>query len=189
MITWRPPTEPGLHEKLHHWKEAPLSYSHRRGIENPPSAGFIVDDHRVTLGRGQDVYQRACLALDRWQMFPAWASVAREPHTDGQPQQLGQVVAMVTRIAGLWWVNPCRVLQRCDGPAHHGFVYGTLPEHAECGEERFRVCMEADGTVWYEIKAFSRPRHLLVWLAFPLARWFQLRFVRDSRALMVQNCS
>src|SRR5262245_46391050 len=41
----------------------------------------------------------------------------------------------------------------------HGFASGTLPAHAESGEERFIVEWDrADGGVWYDILAFSRPR-------------------------------
>lgn len=163
-----------------------LSYSHRGGVDNPPQSGFIPDQHRCLLGRGEGVYQKACAALDAWTMFPAWTLVyPLEPS-----QQPGQIVAMTTRIMGVWWINPCRILQRCDREAgdvrRHGFVYGTLPQHAECGEERFRVEMLPDGFVWYELRAFSRPQHWLAWLAFPIARWWQLRFVRDSQAAMLK---
>jgi hypothetical protein len=77
--------------------------------------------------------------------------------------------------------------ERCDSAVTHGFVYGTLPEHAECGEEQFLIRHEPDDSVWYVIRAFSRPRHWLAWLAFPLARWWQCRFVRDSQAVMVKR--
>ena len=89
----------------------------------------------------------ACQALDSWHMFPEWTQLARE---DKQGQQLGQIVAMVVSICGFWWVNPCHILRRFDSPSTHGFVYGTLPQHAECGE---------DDSVWYVISAFSHPRH------------------------------
>src|SRR5262249_20824062 len=65
----------------------------------------------------------------------------------------------------------------------YGFAYGTLPEHAESGEERFTVeWHEADDAVWYDILAFSRPHQLLVRLGYPLARRLQKRFARDSAA-------
>lgn len=37
------------------------------------------------------------------------------------------------------------------------------------------------------IRAFSRPRHWLAWAAFPLARWWQCRFVRDSQRRMIMK--
>jgi uncharacterized protein (UPF0548 family) len=66
-----------------------------------------------------------------------------------------------------------------------GFAYGTLPDHAERGEERFTVeWHHHDDTVWYDILAFSRPNQFLSGLAYPLVRQLQKRFARDSRAVM-----
>lgn len=180
MISLQPPTSSLLLKHLESWNDEPLSYEHTTGIEHPPADGFILDIHRVRLGAGLKAYQEACAALDAWVMFPTWAVV----HPIGSPQLPGKLVAMVTCICWLWWINPCRILRRSDDETHHGFVYGTLPEHTECGEERFMVEMLADGSVWYEIRAFSRPRHWLAWIGFPLARWWQLKFVRDSQAAM-----
>ena len=68
-----------------------------------------------------------------------------------------------------------------------GFTYGTLPDHAESGEERFLAEWDrATGWVWYDILAFSRPRHLLTRLGYPWTRGVQRRFARDSAAAMVR---
>lgn len=180
MISRRQPTSSSVGKLLALWDQAPLSYDHRKGVEDPPRSGFIPEDHRVCLGAGSAVFHRARRALDAWTMFPDWAHV----YPELAPQKPGQLVAMVVQIFGLWWVNPCRILTRCDSASRYGFVYGTLPEHSECGEERFMVEMLPDGSVWYEIRAFSKPQHWMAWIGFPLARWWQLRFVRDSQAAM-----
>lgn len=180
MFSLTPPSVSQMKSLRESWTDEPLSYRHRGGIEHPPETGFIHETHRVCLGRGPETYHRACAALDAWMMFPEWAVV----HRPVGLQQPGQIVAMVVRILGLWWINPCRVLVRCDAENRHGFVYGTLPEHAECGEERFMVERLPDDSVWYEIQAFSRPRNWMTWIGFPLARWWQLRFVRDSHEAM-----
>jgi uncharacterized protein (UPF0548 family) len=72
------------------------------------------------------------------------------------------------------------------GPVQRfGFAYGTLPDHAESGEERFTVEWHgADGAVWYDILAFSRPQQLLPRLGYPFTRKLQRRFARDSAAAM-----
>jgi uncharacterized protein (UPF0548 family) len=59
-----------------------------------------------------------------------------------------------------------------------------LPDHVERGEERFTVEWQADDSVWYDICAFSRPKHPLARLGFPVTRMLQKRFVRDSLAVM-----
>ena len=183
MTCLQSPTPDRLDSCLAAWAEAPLSYRHAGGVAHRPAQGFLVDHHEIRLGSGSEAYQRAAGALDAWRMFPHWGCVARTRYTGQTP---GDVVAMVVRLAGLWWINPCRILQRLDSPASHGFVYGTLPEHAECGEEAFIVEHRGDNSVWYVIHAFSKPRHPLAWIGFPVARWWQLRFVRDSQQRMVE---
>lgn len=180
MLFLHKPSTECLHELLSVWQNESLSY------EMITESGFIADTHEIQLGSGEDVYEQACRTLDEWVMFPAWAEVARR---EIRGQKAGQIVAMMVRICGLWWVNPCRVLRRCDSETTHGFVYGTLPEHAECGEEVFAIERRADGSVWYVIRAFSRPRHWMAWAGFPLARWWQCRFVRDSQRRMTSACA
>ena len=164
MLFLHKPSTEHLHELLSAWKGEPLSYG------QITERGFIADAHEVRLGSGEEVYEQACRALDDWVMFPAWAELVRREISG---QKAGQIVAMVVRICGLWWVNPCRVLRRCDAETSHGFVYGTLQEHAECGEEMFIIERRSDGSVWYAIRAFSHPRHWMAWAGFPLARWWQ----------------
>ena len=59
---------------------------------------------------------------------------------------------------------------------------------AEMGEERFSVEWREDGTVWYDLLAFSRPRLWLARLAHPLTRRVQRRFARESKAAMQAAC-
>ena len=106
------------------------------------------------------------------------------------PIQAGQVVAVIAWLFGLWWLNACRIvyLVEEEGPVKRfGFAYGTLPQHAESGEERFSVeWHEQDNAVWYDILAFSRPNQLLARLGYPLVRRAQKRFGRDSAAALLQ---
>lgn len=51
-----------------------------------------------------------------------------------------------------------------------GFAYGTLTCHVERGEERFAVEWLADDSVWYDLRAFSRPQLWAARLAKPVAR-------------------
>ena len=66
-----------------------------------------------------------------------------------------------------------------------GFTYGTLPDHVGAGEERFLVEWDrGNDSVWYDILAFSRPRHVLARLGYPWVRRVQKRFGRESAAAM-----
>lgn len=152
-------------------------------------AGYRWDHHRVVLGTGEKVYERACVALQQWQMFPQWAQVS--PKATPRP---GLVVAVVFRLVGIYWKSSARVVYcldetQPDGSKRFGFAYGTLPGHVESGEELFSVVCAADGTVSYEIQAFSRPRFWMARLVKPLARRWQLQFVRESQAAMKAICA
>jgi uncharacterized protein (UPF0548 family) len=155
-------------------------------------AGYNFDHNRQELGAGEHDFEAACDALRAWQMFPApWTRIT-PAHA---PLRAGQVVAMQAHALGLWWLNACRIVHLIDdagaGPTgegsvrRFGFAYGTLPAHVEQGEEQFAVELLADGSVWYDLRAFSRPRFWPVRLAKPLARRLQARFVRESKAAML----
>jgi uncharacterized protein (UPF0548 family) len=52
---------------------------------------------------------------------------------------------------------PCRVVYVVDEPDQRGFAYGTLPGHAESGEERFVVRYDpATDEVHADVTAFAR---------------------------------
>ena len=71
-----------------------------------------------------------------------------------------------------------------------GLAYGTLPDHAAIGEERFMVEWDrVEDSVWFDILAFSRPNHVLTRLGYPLLRRRQKRFGRESAAAMLQFVS
>ena len=118
--------------------------------------GYNNDFNFIELGRGEAVWAAAKAAICQWRMFPGgWAYVAPAD----TPIEQGRVVAMAARVLGLWWLNSCRIVYVLDEERRFGFAYGTLPGHAERGEELFMVEKTADGSVRYVLKAFSWPRH------------------------------
>ena len=147
-------------------------------------AGYAHDHNRILLGKGRAVFADACDAIRRWQMFPGTWACIEPPDTTIQE---GNVVALLIHVFGLWWLNAARivyVLDETDPIRRFGFAYGTLPGHVECGEELFSVVWRADDTIWYDLRAFSRPRYWVVRLGYPLARRLQRRFARESLAAM-----
>lgn len=169
-----------------------LTYPSRGGTRSEAfPAGFDVDRTSVCLGAGPDVFNAACDAISNWQQFRLdWIEVYAEPDPVA-----GAVVAVLARALGLWVLNACRVvyvLEETEPCRRFGVAYGTLPQHAEMGEERFLVEWREDDSVWYEILAFSKPRQLLARLGYPYVRLTQRRFARDSCAAMkaaVSGCS
>jgi uncharacterized protein (UPF0548 family) len=164
----------------------PFSYEAVGATRSEPPKGFVVDHNRVLLGRGAAAYEAAVSAVRQWRMFDMpWLQLC----WPDAPIEIGSTVAVVTRRFGVWWLNACRIVYGVEETApvtRFGFAYGTLPEHAESGEERFTVEWNPeDDRVWYDLLAFSRPNHPLVWLGYPVARRLQRRFAIDSLAAMV----
>lgn len=150
-----------------------------------PPAGYIVDHTRQKLGHGEVVFEAAKRAMQQWQPFQlGWV----EPFSTSTPIAEGEVVVVIARVLGLWWLNACRIVYTIDeqNPNKFGFAYGTLPGHAESGEERFMIEIDDAGDVWYDIVAFSQPNYWLTRLGYPLARRMQKRFARCSVAAMQQ---
>jgi uncharacterized protein (UPF0548 family) len=165
----------------------PLSYSHVGCTFGEPPAGYVCDHNRVRLGEGEEVFDRAATALRRWAMFGiGWVEIRpREA-----PIAEGTTVAIFGRALGIWSLFACRIVRVIEehGPVEtFGFAYGTLPGHMLSGEERFLVRWDrAEGSVWYDLRALSRPTRLGWRLGYPLVRRIQKRFAPESLRAMTR---
>jgi uncharacterized protein (UPF0548 family) len=180
------PSEEQIRDALRRQIHEPFSYAAVGATHGEPPEGYDFDHNRIQLGTGEAVFKTACAALVQWQIFPA-------PWTQIQPARaairVGTNVVMLAHVFGLWWLNACRivyVIEETGSMRRYGFAYGTLPDHIESGEERFTVEWDHDDQVWYDVRAFSRPRYWLVRLSYPLARRVQKRFAVESMASMRQ---
>lgn len=201
MFLFRKPSDQFLTDFVTSQTNKPFSYHKVGATRGSRIAGYTVDHNRTQLGFGQDVFERAAEALRRWQQFElGWVRIT---NADVVPAR-GATVAVLAKAAGLWSLNACRVVYiieqdgRDPGSDYteedgermwlrrYGYAYGTLREHVERGEERFLIEWNAvDDSVWYDILAFSRPRHFLAKLTKPYVRSLQKRFTAGSlRALM-----
>lgn len=187
MLSLRKPSPGSICQFLTTQGKLELTYSAVGATATTPPAGYVVDHTRIKLGEGEATFEAARHALENWRQFDLGWVEARSPNT---PIKSGEVVAVLARAIGLWWLNACRIVYVVDerGPiAKFGFAYGTLPDHAGSGEERFLIeWNRADDSVRYDILAFSRPQHFLVRLGYPLVRRAQKQFGRDSSAAMLR---
>jgi uncharacterized protein (UPF0548 family) len=175
------PTDLRVRQVLESQSNVGFSYVDVGSTRGTLPGGFAVDRHAVELGRGAAVFERAREAVRSWSMFDiGWLELS-PPDTPLVP---GSTVAVLAHTFGVWSAHICRVVYVIDEERRYGFAYGTLPEHAESGEELFSVEWRADGPVWYEILAFSRPRHPAAKLAYPVSRILQAKFRRDSGRAM-----
>jgi uncharacterized protein (UPF0548 family) len=187
MVSLRRPSTGAIREFLTSQAKLDFTYTAVGATASLPPPGYVVDHTRIKLGEGEEVFTKAGAALRRWDQFRLGWVEAWPPETPIRP---GEVVAIVARRVGLWWLNACRIVSVVDeeGPvSRYGFTYGTLPGHVEAGEERFLVEWDqASGEVRYDILAFSRPQQLLMWLGYPYMRRVQKRFGRESAAAMLR---
>lgn len=187
MLSLRKPSAESTRRFLTAQANLDFSYSAVGATATQLPAGFVVDRTRIKLGEGELVFQAAKAALKRWRQFDLGWLEAWSPET---PIQTGEVVAIVARAIGLWWLNACKIVYVVDqsGPiGRFGLAYGTLPDHAAIGEERFLIEWDqADNSVWYDILAFSRPNHFLTRLGYSIVRRTQKRFGRESAAAMLE---
>ena len=162
-------------------QDLPLSYGPIGILETTTRH---VDDQTVTIGRGRIDFERATRELRSWthfafgwvELFPRDAAI--EP---------GTVVAVLIRHLGFWSQNGCRVLYHVADDTRFGFAYGTLPNHAEAGEELFVVAFDpVTEAVTYRIRPVSWPYTLLAYLGQPIVRYLQARFRRDSATAMMR---
>ena len=169
-------------------RDAPFSYDEVGATreDGKAPAAYAIDHNRARLGSGRDTFEGAVAALYAWKMFDVgWARLVPA----GTPVEVGTTVAVLARHYGFYSLNACRITYTIEDEGdlvRRGFAYGTLPEHGERGEERFTVeWHREDDSVLYTIYAFSRPKHPIAKLAYPLARSLQRRFAKDSLRAMV----
>ncbi len=189
MFLLKKPTENEIQHSISYQENLPFSYEEvgasREGVA--PS-GYAVDRYRAKLGEGPEAYARAKEALRGWRQFDlGWVRLLPSK----APIEVGTTVGVLARHYGFWSLNAARIAylteEKTGVVERFGFGYGTLPGHAERGEERFSVeWNREDGSVHYDVFAFSRPKHPLAWLGYPFARLLQRRFARDSRRAMVE---
>jgi uncharacterized protein (UPF0548 family) len=149
MIRFRRPPASAIQAFLHAQAKLGLSYSAVGATAGTPPTGYNVDRARVRLGEGDEVFRAAKSALCRWEHFRLGWCEAWPAET---PIKEGEAVAVLARSMGLWWLNAARIIYVVDKEASFGFAYGTLPGHAETGEERFLVEWDQkEGGVWYDI--------------------------------------
>ena len=136
--------------KLNELAALPLTYAEVGATAGPLPAGYHHVQKSAVIGHGRHRFEVTAEAGMRWGMLRG-AGLRVEATTD--VAEVGSEV-----IVHLGPVRaPCRVVYVVDEPDRRGFAYGTLPGHAESGEELFLVRYDpAADEVHAEVTAFSR---------------------------------
>ncbi|MBT2450532.1 DUF1990 domain-containing protein [Streptomyces sp. ISL-43] len=141
----------------------------------PLPAGYNLTHHRTRIGSGRAVLEAAGAAVTT---FRAHRSSGMLVTAGAGPVRPGDRVVVGIGVGPLWIDAPCEVIWTAYEPRRVGFAYGTLTGHPESGEESFVVDMEEDGSVWFEVTAFSRPGSWYTRIGGPVIPFLQLRYAR-----------
>ena len=182
MFLLRRPSDAEIRAFLKERETDSFSYTEVGSSRDTSPAGYNIDRNRELLGSGIDAFERAKAAVRQWKMFDVPGIELCFPDT---PIESGRNVAPLAYHLGFYSLNSCRIVYVVNEPRKFGFAYGTLPEHAEIGEERFTVEFHADSDeVWYDVFAFSRPGNFMVKLGYPYSRYRQKTFSARSKEAM-----
>ena len=154
MLLLRQPGPDQIQRFLKDQAQLDFNYDSIGCTSSEPPTDYVVDHTRVRLGSGEVVFEAAKSALENWQQFQLDWLIAWPNCT---PIRKGEVVAVLARSIGLWWLNACRIVYVIDEDERKkfGFAYGTLPDHASFGEERFLVEMDDNESVCYRERSIA----------------------------------
>ena len=128
----------------------PLTYSEVGATAGPLPDGYHHVHKSSVIGRGRRRFEDAAAAGMRWGMLRG--AGLRVEATSEAAAVGSEVIVHLGPVQA-----PCRVVYVVDEPDRRGFAYGTLPGHAESGEELFVVRYDpATEQVFAEVRAFSR---------------------------------
>ncbi|MGE2689970.1 DUF1990 family protein [Mycolicibacterium pulveris] len=153
--------------KLSELAALPLTYPEVGATAGTLPAGYHHVQKSAVIGRGRARFEEAAAAGMRWGMLRG-AGVRVEATTEVAAVG-SEVIVHLGPVRA-----PCRVVYVVDEADRRGFAYGTLPGHAESGEELFLVRYDPDtDEVAAEVRAFSR--HATWWsrLASPVTSLVQ----------------
>lgn len=149
-----------------------LTYPEVGATADEMPAGYHHIRKSSVIGRGRERFEQAAADGMRWGMLRG-AGLRVEASAPTAAVGADVLVHLGPVLA------PCRVVYVVDEPDRRGFAYGTLPGHAECGEELFLVRFDpSTENVYAEVAAFSK--HATWWsrLASPVTSAVQ-RYVTD----------
>src|SRR5947209_9402695 len=101
MLFLRRPTAEAIRSFLASQAGLDVTYPAVGATAARPPAGYAVDHTRVRLGAGEQAFTAARTALEHWQQFRlGWVGAS----PDDTPIKEGQMVAILARSVGLWWL-------------------------------------------------------------------------------------
>ncbi len=188
MLTFRRPDERRLDDLVRTEAAQPFTYPVGLTRLDPRPRRWFIEDLSAPVGVGRPAFDEAGAALRAWEQSDLGWFIVHRPQES--PLEPGRTVAYSAHVLGLWWSYCCRIVEvvdeeRADGSRQFGFTYGTVGSHAERGEERFLLTLDAATLeVRFSVLAISRPGRWFTVAGLPLARRAQRAFKPDALAAM-----
>lgn len=136
-------------------------------------SGYRVSSETAAVGTGDELWQRVCADVLRWQVKTRSGFSVDAPGPVSEGDRLNVTAAFL----GVKIVEPVEVVRVVDTPDRVGFSYRTLPGHPVSGEEAFIVHRFGDD-VHLTIRSLTKAAPQQPWRAlFPLLMVVQ-RIVR-----------
>lgn len=160
---------------------APLTYTAvgatRSEVDVP---GYRRIRREARLGSGEALFRRAAGEVLSWGVQRrSGMRVTVMPDADAGAIREDDRAWIRIPVLGPFAITiPCHVVYVVREDRVQGFAYGTLLGHPESGEEAFLVEHRDDDSVWFVLKAFSRPASWFWWLGAPILRFYQERYTR-----------
>lgn len=159
---------------------AQLTYADVGATRGVLPAGYHHVRRQAVVGAGTERFEQAARTLMGWGMQRG-AGLRVRP--SAATAAVGVVADQRLGIGRLSLAAPVRVVYVIDEPRRRGYAYGTLPGHAERGEEAFVVEIDNTDRVLLTVTAFSTPGSVLTRLGGPVARlgqaWMAARYLRS----------
>lgn len=154
-------------------------------IEAVP-AQYVGNHRRIKIGSGLRDFDKAEHILLNFTMINAdsllWANVITLPENQNREVRVGDIIGTHVNCYKLFWsLNPCKVTYVGKYADHERkrasqIAFSTVYGHLLEGEERFRVELDFNGDVFFDMFSYSRGHQLLGALAFPFIKPLQRSF-------------
>lgn len=146
--------------------------------------GYRTAFHRVHVGNGLRDFERLAAGILGWDLHRGAGLTVR---ADAPVAAVGGRIVSGFGLGKLRIPAPCRVVWAEEAGNRAGFGYGTLRGHPESGEESFLAVLDGDGSVYFELFAFSRHANWFYRLGAPVASACQAlvtrRYIGAAKAL------
>ena len=179
-------------------KEMPVNHDYsglscdETGTAIPKS--FRLLNESVVIGHGPGDFERASKLMFSFDMVNAmpWANIVKLTGLRDTDITVGTVLCTLIKCYNsVWTLNPCRVChisrssnKKSNAKRVDQIAYSTVEGHLISGEERFRVSLENNNDVVFDIFSFTKGAGVLGTLSMPFIRPIQSAFFRDVTLTM-----